>query len=73
MKQEEIKKVVREGYAKIAKRDSSCCAPVSSCCGSVDQAKDISRNIGYSEEELSLYPKGRISDLDVGIPLLLPH
>jgi len=33
MGQKEIKKVVREGYAKIAKQSSSCCAPVNSCCG----------------------------------------
>lgn len=71
MKQEEIKKVVREGYAKIAKRDSSCCAPVSSCCGSVDQAKDISRNIGYSEEELRSVPEGANLGLGCGNPIAL--
>lgn len=27
MKKEETKKAVRKSYAKIAKQDSSCCAP----------------------------------------------
>jgi bacterioferritin-associated ferredoxin len=43
MEDKQIKKVVREGYAKIAKQDSSCCGPVDSCCGSTDLAQDIGR------------------------------
>ncbi len=30
MKDGEIKKMVREGYANIARRETSCCGPVSS-------------------------------------------
>ena len=65
MDKEETRKVVREGYAKIAKQNSSCCAPAKSCCGSTDLAQGISRNIGYTEEELKAVPEG--SKLRVGM------
>jgi len=71
MKEEEIKKVVRKGYAKIAKQDSSCCAPVSSCCGSPDLAEDISKKIGYTEEELEAVPDGANLGLGCGNPVAL--
>ena len=69
MKKEEIKKVVREGYAKIAKQGSSCCAPVNSCCGSTDLAQDISKKIGYTEEEIKAVPEGANLGLGCGNPL----
>jgi len=71
MKEEETKKVVREGYARIAKQGSSCCAPASSCCGRTDLAQDISRNIGYSEEELTSVPEGANLGLGCGNPVAL--
>ena len=70
-KEEEIKKVVREGYAKIAKQDSPCCAPVSSCCGNTDLAQDISQQIGYTEEELGAVPQGANLGLGCGNPVAL--
>jgi len=71
MRQKEIKKVVREGYAKIAKQSSSCCAPVNSCCGSTDLAQDISKSIGYTEEELKAVPEGANLGLGCGNPVAL--
>ncbi len=71
MDKEETKKVVREGYAKIAKQDSSCCAPAKSCCGSTDLAQEISKNIGYSEEELNAVPEGTNLGLGCGNPVAL--
>ena len=38
MKEDETRKIVRENYAKIAKQESSCCAPVTSCCGGTDRS-----------------------------------
>jgi SAM-dependent methyltransferase len=70
-KEEETKKVVREGYAKIAKQDSPCCAPVSSCCGSTDLAQDISKQIGYTDEELGVVPEGANLGLGCGNPVAL--
>jgi len=63
--------VVREGYAKIAKQDSSCCGPVNSCCGSTDLARDISKGIGYTEEELKAVPEGANLGLGCGNPVAL--
>ncbi len=70
-KKEEIKKVVRKGYAKIATQKSSCCAPVQSCCGTGNLAKEISMKIGYSEEELKAVPEGANLGLGCGNPIAL--
>jgi arsenite methyltransferase len=69
MKKEEIKKAVREGYAKIAKQGSPCCAPANSCCGGADLAQKITKNIGYSEEEIKTVPEGANLGLGCGNPL----
>ena len=71
MEDGKIKKVVREGYAKIAKQSSSCCAPVNSCCGSTDLAQDISKSIGYTKEELKAVPEGANLGLGCGNPVAL--
>lgn len=65
MKQEEIKKVVRERYASVAREGDSCCSP--SCCG----AKDTGRRIGYDDEELTSVPEGANLGLGCGNPLAL--
>jgi len=71
IKREETKKVVRKGYAKIAKQESSCSTPSQSCCGSVDIADDISKKIGYTEEELKSVPEGANLGLGCGNPVAL--
>lgn len=71
MEEDEIKKVVREGYAEIARKESSCCALASSCCGSTDLAQDISKKIGYSDEELKAVPQGANLGLGCGNPTAL--
>jgi len=71
MKEEGIKKIVREGYAQIAQQGSSCCAPPSSCCGNVDRAKEISKQIGYTEEEFQMVPEGANLGLGCGNPVAL--
>ncbi|MBA7473041.1 Arsenite methyltransferase [subsurface metagenome] len=71
MKEGEIKKVVREGYAQIAKKESSCCAPSSSPCGSTDLAEAISKKIGYEDEELKSVPAGANLGLGCGNPIAL--
>jgi len=70
-KAEDIKEIVKEGYAKIAKQGSSCCGPASSCCGSANLAEDISRRIGYSEEEITGVPEGANLGLGCGNPVAL--
>ncbi len=67
----EIKKVVRESYGKIAKKDSSCCGSEKSCCGGTSSAQEIGRKIGYSEEELKTVPEGANLGLGCGNPIAL--
>ena len=69
MKEETIKKAVREGYARIAQGDNSCCAPVNSCCGNRRLAQTISKRIGYSEKELKEVPQGANLGLGCGNPI----
>lgn len=71
MKEAEIKKVVRKGYAEIAKKESSCCVPADTCCGSTDLAQSISKTIGYSDEELTSVPEGANLGLGCGNPIAL--
>jgi len=70
MKEKEIKKIVREGYAEIAKKNRCSCAPVSSCCGGT-QAEEISKNIGYSQQEINAVPDGANLGLGCGNPTAL--
>jgi len=69
--EKQIKKVVREGYAEIAKQGSSCCGPVNSCCGGTDLAQDIGKSIGYTEEERKAVPEGANLGLGCGNPVAL--
>ncbi len=71
MKVEDIKKLVKGGYAGIAKREGSCCGPVNPCCGSREAAQDMSKAIGYSEEDLKAVPEGSNLGLGCGNPLAL--
>jgi SAM-dependent methyltransferase len=78
MKEEEVKKVVRKNYADIAKQDSSCCGPqtvnptkASSCCGGAPTADDMSKKMGYTEEELAKLPEGANLGLGCGNPVAL--
>ena len=64
MKKEETKKIVREGYAKIAVQQGSC-------CGTTDGAQDISKKIGYSDEELKAVPEGASLGLGCGNPVAI--
>ena len=60
MKTEDVKKTVRKAYSKVATNSNSCCC---SCgCGSINQQtiKRISKNIGYSEEEINAVPEANL-------------
>jgi SAM-dependent methyltransferase len=71
MNKEETKKIVREGYAKVATQKSSCCGPINSCCGTTDAAQDISKKIGYTDEELKAVPEGANLGLGCGNPVAI--
>lgn len=69
-KSKDIKKIVKEGYAKVAAQNTSCC-PSGSCCGSANQAKDISKAVGYSDREMTVVPEGANLGLGCGNPVAL--
>lgn len=71
MKEEEIKKVVRESYAQIAKQGRSCCSLPSSCCGEPNLVTEISKRIGYTEKDLEAVPEGSNLGLGCGNPVAL--
>lgn len=68
MKEKKIKKKVREGYAKIAKQETSCCGSIEVCCGNATSPKDISKTIGYTDEQLQSVPEGANLGLGCGNP-----
>ena len=70
METEKIKKIVRDGYAKALSQNTSCC-PTSSCCCGTDQAKKISKKVGYSDEEISAAPEGANLGFGCGNPVAI--
>lgn len=70
-KDKKVKEYVKKGYAKIAKEDSSCCAPAGTCCSGNTKAEDIGKNIGYTEEEMKSVPEGANLGLGCGNPTAL--
>jgi ubiquinone/menaquinone biosynthesis C-methylase UbiE len=70
MKKDKVKKVVRNGYAKIARQSGYCCG--SATCGdAADLGKKISKSIGYSDDELQSVPEGANLGLGCGNPVAL--
>lgn len=65
-----IRKTVRERYAGIAGKKSSCCGPASTC-GVEGAAEKISGRIGYSETEMRSVPEGANLGLGCGNPTAL--
>jgi SAM-dependent methyltransferase len=61
MKKDNVKKIVKDAYKKIADTGSSC------GCG-CNSARDISKNIGYSDEELKIVGAANLG-LGCGNPL----
>ena len=72
MKEEKVKKIVRDRYAKVAKtKVSTCgCAPNASCCSPLTD-EQASKMIGYTEDELSAVPEGSNLGLGCGNPTAL--
>jgi arsenite methyltransferase len=73
-KENEIKKQVRDRYARAANTKTSCCAPVSSPCGcgqpDLSPGKS-SQMVGYSPEELAAIPEDANLGLGCGNPAAL--
>jgi len=72
MKEEKIKNIVREGYAKVAKKETSCCTPTPAACScSKPTSEEISQRIGYSQEDINSVPEGANLGLGCGNPVAL--
>ena len=72
MEEEKIKCAVRDAYAKVAKNEISIpLNPLKCCCTKGDLSHDISRAVGYNEEELASVPEGANLDLGCGNPTAL--
>jgi hypothetical protein len=72
MKETEVKNNVREKYAQVANQGDSCCGPKQACgCNSAASARDMSRAVGYSDEEMAAVPEGANLGLGCGNPVAL--
>ena len=69
-KAEEIKKIVKDGYAKAVTQNTSCCS-TNSCCGGTAQAKNISKKVGYSDAEMNGVPEGANLGFGCGNPVAI--
>ncbi|MCJ2556149.1 MAG: arsenite methyltransferase [Candidatus Thermoplasmatota archaeon] len=70
MKDDEVKKAVKEGYAKIAKKSCSCCGPTVDACGT-PRGSQVSKGVGYTDEELKAIPEDADMGLGCGNPVAL--
>jgi len=66
----DIKKIVKEGYAKVAKQGAACCSS-GSCCSSSSNAQGISKTVGYSDDEINAVPDGANLGLGCGNPVAI--
>jgi arsenite methyltransferase len=66
----DIREKVKDGYGKIA-RQSGNCGCSSSCCGGSNLAQDISRTVGYTENEMGAVPAGANLGLGCGNPVAI--
>jgi ubiquinone/menaquinone biosynthesis C-methylase UbiE len=85
MSEDKIKKAVRQRYGEIARTGGSCCGPSqagASCCGSPQESKyqlvkrlqnaeNLSVEVGYAEGDLLSVPKGANLGLGCGNPTAL--
>jgi len=70
MEEEKIRKNVREGYAKIA-NEGLCCSSSTSCCDHSTKCEEVSKKMGYTEQELKSIPKGSNLGLGCGNPVAI--
>jgi arsenite methyltransferase len=66
MNDQELKNAVKESYSRVAKNASPCCS--SSCCGSA-KPQQISKKVGYTDEQIEAVPEGSNLGLGCGNPI----
>jgi AhpD family alkylhydroperoxidase len=65
---ESVREMIREGYGKIAEKDTSCCSGVSCCGSNAEDSAQLAKYVGYSAEELAVLPDGANMGLSCGNP-----
>lgn len=71
LRDDQIRKAVRDTYGQVAKSDAAGCGcGPSSCCGQLESpsAQDLSVRLGYSEEDVTIVPEGSNMGLGCGNP-----
>ena len=66
---DQIKQAVREGYGEVAREAGRCCDKPD-CCG-VSYAVEVSRELGYSDNDLKSVPEDANLGLGCGNPIAL--
>jgi ubiquinone/menaquinone biosynthesis C-methylase UbiE len=71
MKEDKIREIVREKYGELARTERSCCqaADTASCCCSLPN--EVSKQIGYKDDELNAVPQGANLGLGCGNPVAI--
>ncbi|MFH0748521.1 MAG: arsenite methyltransferase [Candidatus Bathyarchaeota archaeon] len=70
MKEEKVRKMVRECYGHVAQNRSACCTSTPCSCPS-QTSEEVNRTLGYSTEELRSVPTGANLGLGCGNPTAL--
>lgn len=68
MDKNKVKRIVKEGYANIARNKTKCCAPIDVCCGNSTSPSEISKTIGYTKDQLDSVPNESNLGLGCGNP-----
>jgi arsenite methyltransferase len=72
MKDTEVKSTVRNKYAEVARQAQSCCGPKQACgCNTDTAARDLSKSVGYTDEDIDAVPEGANLGLGCGNPVAL--
>jgi arsenite methyltransferase len=65
---DDVRQTIREGYARIATSEDSCCGPTACCGTATSDAARVAKEVGYTDEELAGLPDGANMGLSCGNP-----
>lgn len=68
---DDIREIVRDKYGQLARNRTPCCSSAGSGCGTPKSMDDITKGIGYSDEELKAVPEEANLGLGCGNPIAI--
>jgi SAM-dependent methyltransferase len=68
MEDQKLKEAIRESYAAVANQEASCCTSAGCGCTGIESPAVVSKNIGYSDNEIKTVPEGSNLGLGCGNP-----